>query len=210
MRELVLLGGGGHARAILAALSLSGEEVHGFIGPAPTDETIRLDHLGGDELLDGFDPARTGIVNGIGAIAARHRMHDRVVARGLSMETVIHPRAFVDPSAQLGVGVQVLAGAIINAGAQIGDGVLVNSGAIVEHDAVIGDHAHISPGAVLAGGVRVGGSTHVGLGARIIQGLTIGSGATVGAGAVVLSDVPDGMTVVGVPARPMRKKDEQP
>lgn len=209
MRELILLGGGGHARSVLAALSLSGEEVRGYTGPAPSDRDFGLAYLGGDDILDGLDAARTEIVNGLGTIAGRSRMHELVVARGLRVASVVHPRAFIDPSVQLGAGVQVLAGAIVNAGARIGDGTLINSGAIVEHDAVIGADSHVAPGALLAGDVRVGDRTHVGLGARIIQGLTIGSGATVGAGAVVLTDVPDGSTFVGVPARPMREKDEQ-
>jgi UDP-2-acetamido-3-amino-2,3-dideoxy-glucuronate N-acetyltransferase len=41
----------------------------------------------------------------------------------------------------------------------------------------------------------------VGTGAIVLPGVTIGSGAMVGAGAVVTEDVPDGVTVVGNPAR---------
>ena len=41
----------------------------------------------------------------------------------------------------------------------------------------------------------------IGAGAIILGGVTIGRGAVVGAGAVVTKDVPDGATVVGVPAR---------
>ncbi|WP_372967401.1 acetyltransferase [Microbacterium sp.] len=209
MRELVLLGGGGHARSVVAALALAGEEVLGFLGPEASNGDLELPRLGGDELLAGYDPHRIAIVNGLGAIAARERMHRLVEALGLPIASVLHPRSFVDPSARLGAGVQVLAGAIVNAGAVIGDGVLINSGSIVEHGVVVGNHAHLAPGSVVAGDVRIGERAHIGLGARIIQGVTVGSGSTVGAGAVVLTDVPDGATVVGVPARPMRKKDEQ-
>jgi acetyltransferase EpsM len=49
--------------------------------------------------------------------------------------------------------------------------------------------------------VRVGSCAFVGIGAQVIQCLAVGEGAVVGAGAVVLQDVPDGATVVGVPAR---------
>lgn len=45
----------------------------------------------------------------------------------------------------------------------------------------------------------------VGTGAVILPGLTIGSDAIIGAGAVVTEDVPDGATVVGNPARVLRR-----
>jgi acetyltransferase-like isoleucine patch superfamily enzyme len=43
----------------------------------------------------------------------------------------------------------------------------------------------------------------IGVGAIIMPGVTVGRGAQVGAGAVVTNDVPDGATVVGVPAKPL-------
>jgi len=48
---------------------------------------------------------------------------------------------------------------------------------------------------------QVGKGASVGSGAAIIGKVTIGKRAIVGAGAVVLEDVPDGMVVVGNPAR---------
>jgi acetyltransferase-like isoleucine patch superfamily enzyme len=61
------------------------------------------------------------------------------------------------------------------------------------------------PSANLSGNVTVEDGAFIGSGATILQGLTIGKGATVGAGAVVTRDVAPGLTVVGVPARPMKK-----
>lgn len=46
----------------------------------------------------------------------------------------------------------------------------------------------------------------IGAGAVILPGVRIGCGAVVGAGAVVTKDVPDGVTVVGNPARPLTPK----
>jgi len=46
----------------------------------------------------------------------------------------------------------------------------------------------------------------IGVGACVKQGISIGSGVMVGAGSVVVSDIPDNMTVVGNPARPIMGK----
>ncbi len=53
-------------------------------------------------------------------------------------------------------------------------------------------------------GPRLGDGVFVGTGAKILGPITIGDGARIGAGAVVLSDVPAGVSVAGVPARPLR------
>lgn len=206
MTDLVLLGGGGHARSLLAALRLGGERVRGYIAPSSTPTMSELAYLGGDEQLETLSPDDVQVVNAVGMTGVsttRRAVHVNAVRHGFTVARVVHPHAFIDPAARLGEGVQVLAGAIVNAAADIRDGALVNTGAIVEHDAVVEAHVHVAPGAILSGGVRVGEGAHVGLGARVIQGITIGSRSVVGAGAVVVRDVRPGATVVGVPAREM-------
>lgn len=91
----------------------------------------------------------------------------------------------------------------MNAGACIGRGAILNTGCSVDHDCILGMTVHVSPGARLAGGVIIGEGSWIGIGASVKQLVRIGSRVIVGAGAVVLADVPDGITVVGVPARPI-------
>jgi serine O-acetyltransferase len=52
-------------------------------------------------------------------------------------------------------------------------------------------------------GAKIGDNVRIGTGARIIGPVSIGNGATIGANAVVVDDVPEGATVVGVPAKPV-------
>ncbi|MBU0664995.1 MAG: acetyltransferase [Proteobacteria bacterium] len=142
----------------------------------------------------------------IGNVAARLAWLRRLKASGISIATVIHPRSVISPHAVIGEGGLVVAGAVVNIDAHLGLGCIINTAATVDHDCVLGDGVHVCPGAHLAGDVQVGESSWLGIGCAVRQGIRIGAGVTVGAGAVVVEDVPDGLTVVGVPARPFETK----
>jgi serine O-acetyltransferase len=49
---------------------------------------------------------------------------------------------------------------------------------------------------------------YVGVGAKILGAVSVGDGARVGANAVVVKDVPSGATVVGIPAKVVRSREE--
>ena len=100
----------------------------------------------------------------------------------------------------------MVAGAVINMDVLVGKGCIINTGSTVDHDCGLADGVHICPGAHLAGEVHIGTSSWIGIGSSVCQCTRIGIRATVGAGAVVTEDVPDGITVVGVPAHPQMKQ----
>jgi acetyltransferase-like isoleucine patch superfamily enzyme len=66
------------------------------------------------------------------------------------------------------------------------------------------------PGATIAGQVLIEDEAAIGTNATILPRLRIGKRAVIGAGAVVTHDVPEGVTVVGVPARQVasRRKEQ--
>lgn len=80
----------------------------------------------------------------------------------------------------------------------------------ITHDCVIGDYVTFAPGVCCNGNVVIEDHAYIGTGAIIKQGLAgkplvIGKGAVVGMGAIVTKDVAPGQTVIGNPARPMKK-----
>ena len=80
---------------------------------------------------------------------------------------------------------------------------------MVEHECVIGDFAHLSPQSTLGGRAHVGERAHIGIGASLLQLARVGDDCVVGAGAVVLKEVANGLTVVGVPAQPLKRAEKK-
>ncbi|MGH7444247.1 MAG: acetyltransferase [Longimicrobiales bacterium] len=206
-------GGGGHGKVVADLIYALGHQLVGFIDadPGKLGETVEpcgacvvlTEHefLASHARHGSLPPGVDRVVLAIGDNRARHAAlgHARAF-----MPVLIHPSCTVSASARIGAGTVVFPHAVINAAARIADGVIVNTGAIIEHDCRVAAAVHISPGAVVAGGVTVGERTWIGANATVIQGIRIGSDAIVGAGAVVIRDVPDAVTVAGVPARVVR------
>lgn len=124
---------------------------------------------------------------------------------GAACLTVKSADAHISPRAALGQGCLVQRGVTVMPLCSIGDGVKLNIGSVVHHECTIGSHSTIAPGARLLGRVIVADDVFVGASATILPKRRIGRGATIGAGAVVVHDVPDAATVVGVPARVVKR-----
>lgn len=215
-RDLVVVGAGEHARVVAEAAHAGGawrptgytDRLDGVSADRPPEAGGRaLPRLGTDEALadrlaDLAPADRPWLVLGFGGPPAARARAVAAFGPEARWGTVVHPAAWVSPTAALGAGVVVLAGAVVNTGAVLDDHAIVNSGAVVEHDARVGAHAHVAPGATIGGGAAIGGGAFVGLGAAVRDHVRVGSGATVGMGAAVVDDVADGTLVVGVPARP--------
>jgi serine O-acetyltransferase len=102
----------------------------------------------------------------------------------------------------------IVTGADVPVNCQIGGGLRIPhpNGIVIHPDAVIGPNCHIFQQVTIgllddSGAPRIGGHVDIGAGAKILGRVTIGHHAKIGANAVVLSDVPEGATAVGIPAR---------
>jgi acetyltransferase EpsM len=212
--DLVLIGGGEHARVVLDAARRQGVwSVVGFVDPKPRPDlaSLGLTWLGDDisvgESLRGAHCVLT--VGGVAETARRQEIVGRYEDRGVVWSTVVHPDTVVAESAVLMDGVVVLAGALINPGVHVSEHCIVNTGATLEHDVYLEPFAHIGPRAIVGGGTIVGRGAYVGLGGKVRDHIRIGAGAVVGMGAVVTRPVPDGLTVIGVPARPITSRSHE-
>lgn len=204
MSALLILAAGGHAKVVAETALASGAASRiGFLDDRILPPVLGWPVLGPlDQALDpSIREQFPAALVAIGHTATRLSWIVRLQAAGYRLPLLIHPSAWISPSAQLGIASVVLAQVAVQSQATIGRGCILNTGCSVDHDAQICDGVHICPGARLAGEVHVGDRSWIGTGASVIQQIRIGADVTVGAGASVVRDLPDGVTAVGVPAR---------
>ena len=129
----------------------------------------------------------------------------------------IEPGCTIREQVEIGDNAVIMMGAVINIGAVIGAGTMIDMGVVLGGRATVGKNCHIGAGTVLAGVVEpasavpviVEDNVVIGANAVVLEGCRVGEGAVVAAGAVVVSDVPPGIVVAGVPARIIKQKDER-
>lgn len=106
----------------------------------------------------------------------------------------------------------------IHPGATIGKNLFIDhgNGVVIGETAVIGDNCTLYQGVTLGGTGKEKGKRHptlgngvmVSSGAKLLGSFTVGDNAKIGAGSVVLKPVPANCTVVGVPGRIVRMKNQ--
>lgn len=205
---LIMLGAGGHAKVLLALARASGWEVVGVCDPQLAERGCQewrgLPVLGGDEALASRTSNDVGLINGIGQLVhgnVRQKVYEKYHAAGFRFPVLVHPAAWVDPSASLADGVQVMAGVVIQADVVVGANCIINTRSAIDHDCILESHIHIAPGATLCGSVHVESGAFIACGANIIQGLRIGHDSVVGAGATVVRHLSAHQVLLGAMPR---------
>ncbi|QXH52908.1 acetyltransferase [Pseudomonas fakonensis] len=147
----------------------------------------------------------------IGSGATRELVAQRMIDKGAQpFQIRALAQSVVLDGNQIGEGAVLCPFTTITSNAKIGRFFQSNIYSYVAHDCEIGDFVTFAPGVKCNGSVRIEDHAYIGTGAVIKQGtpqrpIVIGKGAIVGMGAVVNKSVAPGETVVGNPAKPLRK-----
>jgi sugar O-acyltransferase (sialic acid O-acetyltransferase NeuD family) len=209
--KIVIIGAGGHGQVVAdilrAAIRAGGDiEVAGYLDD---DRSKHGALLAGARVLGPFDALagtpHDAVIVAVGDNDTRARVCQRLAAAGERFASALHPSAVISEDATVADGAMVCAGVIVNTGTRVGRHAILNTGCTIDHHTEIGDLVHIAPGVHMGGEVRIGDRALVGIGAVVMPRISIGAGCVVGAGAVVTRDVRPGLTVVGVPAAPVKR-----
>ena len=204
MKDLILIGGGGHCKSVLEAAESAGYNILGVLD-MPEDvgkEVLSTNVIGtDDDILEYVDKAEFVITVGfIKNPSTRIRLYNKVKEVGGKLATIIASTAYVSKYATVGEGTVVLHQAFVNAGAKVGCNVILNTCTNIEHDAVIGDHCHISTGTMVNGECKVGERCFIGSQSVLANGISIGDDAIVGAGSLVRKSISEKGIYSGNPA----------
>lgn len=218
MKDILIVGASGFGREVAWLIERINEveatwNILGFLDDnAALHNTIVGGYsvLGSSEMVAKYPEA--WLTCAIGSAKIRQRIIDKIEAisdKPPRFATLIDPSVIRSQRVAIGEGSIICAHTILTVDIQIGTHVIINLDCTIGHDAVIEDFATLYPSVNISGATRIGRCTELGTGMQIIQGKTIGHEAIIGAGTVVVKDIPPQCTAVGIPARVIKREEEE-
>lgn len=185
MKNLYLIGGGGHCKSCIDVIEQEKKyKIKGIFDlPEKIGESVLgYDIIGSDDDIKNYQKKENYFLITIGQIG---KPGPRLKYLHLNLATIISPKAYLSKHSTLGKGTILMHNAVVNANTSVGQNCIINSKALIEHDAVIGNNCHISTSVVINGAVIVGDDTFVGSGSITKNNITIPKESFIKANSIV-------------------------
>lgn len=207
MNNLVIIGCGGHTRAILSTaklmkkwktftlLDLNFKEQHEFI----LGERV-LDYK---EEINKLNYKNNSFFISIGDNYKRKKIYNELIFDSNKKFTnIIHPISYVDESVKMGIGNFIAQFTNLGAESKIGAFNIINTNANLEHESEIGNFNHLAPSSTICGRTIIEDNIFLGTNAVLIEKINIAKNTIIGAGSVVTKSITSsGGKFVGTPAK---------
>jgi sugar O-acyltransferase (sialic acid O-acetyltransferase NeuD family) len=147
------------------------------------------------------------LVLALGSPVVKKYVHAKIVNKNVLFPVLIHPSVILGNRhfITLGEGSIICAGNILTTNINVGRHVILNLSCTLGHQCEVGDFSSFMPACNISGEVKIGKENFWGTGANVVNRKKIGDNVIVGAGAVIIDDIPDDVTVVGVPGKVIKK-----
>ena len=146
--KLLILGAGGHGKGCKEIAEATGTfEKIDFLDDRFSEEgSVAIGRL---DDCEGFIGDYESAFVGIGNNKIRSEWVKKLKGLGFNLVNLVHPSAYVSPSATVGEGNVIEPMAVIKAGAKIGSGCIISACAVIDHDCTVSDGVLVAPGVVV-------------------------------------------------------------
>lgn len=203
MKELIIVGAGGHGLEMVWLARRCGRAIKGFLDSTP--EKIGTSILG--TLVLGSIETRDNYLDcefiiAIGNPRSRKKIvNSFFLSEKYQFATLIDPTALIGENIKIGEGSMVCARTIFTVNINIGQHCIVNVNSTLSHGVYIDNFVTIAPSVSVSGDVSIRALVEIGANAVLREKLTINQGAMIGMGAVLTKDVEMNHVMVGSPAK---------
>jgi sugar O-acyltransferase (sialic acid O-acetyltransferase NeuD family) len=212
MKNLILIGGGGHCKSVIDVIEKEGK--YSIIGILDVKELIGT-NVSGYKVIGTDDDIEIMLNRGceflitVGQIKSpsiRIKIYQKLKVLNATLANVYSPTAQVSEYSKIGFGSVIMHQAIVNAGTYIGSNCIINTKALIEHDCKLGDNCHISTGAIINGDCIIHNECFIGSNSVISNGINVAAGSIIGAGSVIINNITEEKSyIVGNPGRVIGK-----
>ncbi len=199
--NIYIIGAGGHGIVVLDLIFKLGLKPSGFLDD---NKELLNKKIFGVKVIGEINLAKN--LEGKFIVAIGDNRKRLEIVKYLSFDdnkylTLIHPSTIIGSNVKIGRGSMIIGGVVINPFTTIGRHTIINTSSSLDHHNRIGDFVHIAPGVHIGGNVEIKNGSFIGIGASIMPNIKIGKWDIIGAGSVIINNIPDSVTVVGVPGK---------
>ena len=172
MKNIILIGAGGHARSCVDVIeSHSLFNISFMVGK--NDEILKKNNIVSElEFLKNYKLKKKNILISIGQLKdgkKRKKIFDFYKDKDCNFPIIKSKTCYISSNSNVDEGTIIMHKAFINANSHIGKNCIINTGAIIEHDVRVGDNVHIAPGAIILGGCTIKENSFIGSGSVVKQ-----------------------------------------
>lgn len=208
--KLFIIGAGSVGVHIAANFDSYGSDKYELSGFLDDDASLKGKTCFGCPVIGDSNMAlhfkNAAIVLGVAFPMVKKRIFEKVGSNNsLYFPSLVHEKAWVSEGVKIGMGTIIYPGNCINYGSEIGNFSVLNMNCALGHHTIVGDFSSLAPGVCTGGHTSIGDFVEMGIGSATIQNMKIGTHAIVGGQAFVNKNVEKGSTVIGVPAKEIKR-----
>lgn len=152
MKNLLILGAGGHGHVVAeTARAMTDAEGNPLYDKISFLDDLKPEAIGKLGEMPLFKQEYQEVFPAVGNYEQRLEMYVKAKRFGFAVPVLIHPEAYVSPSATIGEGTVILPKAVVHTGADIGKACILSIGSLADHDCVLEDGVHLDCGAIIKG-----------------------------------------------------------